>query len=114
MPLYRSLPKQGITNIFAKDYVTVSLGKLQAAVDSGKLDAKGTVDEDAIVKAGLVRRKKDGVRVLGNGEIKAKLTLKVTGITAGAKAALEKAGGKVELVKREVKPVVRKKAKSNG
>lgn len=114
MPLYRRLPKQGFTNIFAKEYVTVSLGQLQAAIDAGKLDGKATIDENAIVKAKLVRRKKDGVRVLGNGELKAKITLKVSGITAGAKATLEKAGGKVELVVREVKPVVRKKPKANG
>lgn len=114
MPLYRRLPKQGFTNIFAKDFSTVSVGKLQAAIDSGKLDAKGSIDEDAIVKAKLVRRKLDGVRILGNGEIKTKVTLKVSGITAGAKAAVEKAGGKVEIVVREVKPVVRKKPKANG
>ncbi len=114
MPLYRRLPKQGFTNIFAKEYSTISIGKIQAAIDSGKLDGKAAIDEDMLVKAGLVRRKQDGIRVLGNGEIKAKVTLKVTGITAGARAALEKAGGKVELVVREVKPVVRKKAKSDG
>lgn len=114
MPLYRRLPKQGFTNIFAKEYRTVSLGQLQAAIDAGKLDAKGTVDEDALVKAGLVRRKKDGVRVLGNGELKAKVNLKVSGATASAKEAIEKAGGKLELIVRDVKPVVRKKPKSNG
>lgn len=114
MPLYRRLPKQGFTNIFAKEYSTVSIGKIQASIDSGKLDGKAVIDEDTLLKAGLIRRKNDGVRVLGNGEIKAKITLKVTGITAGAKAALEKAGGKVELIVREVKPVVRKKPKSDG
>lgn len=114
MPLYRRLPKQGFTNIFAKEYSTISIGKIQAAIDAGKLDGKATIDEDILLKAGLIRRKNDGVRVLGNGEIKAKVTLKVTGITAGAKAALEKAGGKVELIIRTVKPVVRKKPKSDG
>lgn len=114
MPLYRRLPKQGFTNIFAREYSTISLGKIQDAIDSGKLDGKALIDEAALLKARLIRRKNDGVRVLGNGEIKAKVTLKVTGITAGAKAALEKAGGKVELVVRAVKPVVRKKAKSDG
>ena len=114
MPLYRRLPKQGFTNIFAKEYGTVSLGQLQAAIDSGKLDNKGTIDEAAIVQSGLVRRKKDGVRVLGNGELKAKVNLSVSGVTASAKAAIEKAGGKIDLVVREVKPVVRKKPKANG
>jgi large subunit ribosomal protein L15 len=108
------LPKQGFTNIFAKEYSTISIGKIQAAIDAGKLDGKATIDEDILLKAGLIRRKNDGVRVLGNGEIKAKVTLKVTGITAGAKAALEKAGGKVDLIIRTVKPVVRKKPKSDG
>ncbi len=114
MPLYRRLPKQGFTNIFAKDYVTTSLGKIQAAIDAGKLDAKKPVDEAALVQAGLVRRKRDGIRVLANGEIKAKLDLTVSGITAKAKESVEKAGGKVSLIVREVKPVVRKKPKSNA
>ena len=114
MPLYRRLPKQGFTNIFAKKLGTVSLGQIQAAIDAGKLDGKKAIDEDTLVSSGLVRRKADGIRVLGTGELKTKIDLKVTGITAGAKAALEKAGGKVELIVREVKPVVRKKAKVNG
>lgn len=114
MPLYRRLPKQGFTNIHAKKLSTVSLGQLQDAIDAGKLDAKKAVDEDALVASGIVRRKQDGIRVLGNGNLKAKLDLKVTGITAGAKAAVEKAGGKIELIVREVKPVVRKKPKSNA
>lgn len=114
MPLYRRLPKQGFTNIFAKEYGTVSVGKIQAAIDSGKLDGKKTIDEDTLVKSGLVRRKNDGVRVLSNGALKAKIDLKVSGISAKAKEAVEKAGGKVELVVKTVKPVVRKKAKSDG
>jgi large subunit ribosomal protein L15 len=114
MPLFRRLPKQGFTNIFAKKLGTASLGQIQAAIDAGKLDGKATIDEDALVKAGVVRRKADGIRILGTGELKAKISLNVTGITAGAKAALEKAGGKVDLIVREVKPVVRKKAKVNG
>ncbi len=114
MPLYRRLPKQGFTNIFAKILGTASLGQIQAAIDAGKLDSKKTVDEEALVKAGVVRRKADGIRVLGTGELKTKIDMKVTGITAGAKAALEKIGGKVELVVHEVKPVVRKKPKVNG
>lgn len=114
MPLYRRLPKQGFTNIFAKEYGTISVGKLQAAIDSGKIDNKKTIDEDALVASGLVRRKNDGIRVLSNGELKAKVDLKVSGISAKAKEAVEKAGGKVQLIVREVKPVVRKKPKSNA
>lgn len=114
MPLYRRLPKQGFTNIFAKEYGTISVGKLQAAIDSGKIDNKKTIDEDALVASGLVRRKNDGIRVLSNGELKAKVDLKVSGISTKAKEAVEKAGGKVQLIVREVKPVVRKKPKSNA
>lgn len=114
MPLYRRLPKYGFTNIFAKDMAMTSLGKIQGAIDSGKLDAKKTIDEKALVESGLVRRKLDGIRIVGNGTLKAKLDLKVSGISASAKDAVEKAGGKVEVVVREVAPVVRKKPKSNG
>lgn len=114
MPLYRRLPKYGFTNIFAKDLAMTSLGKIQNAIDSGKLDAKKTIDEEALVASGLVRRKLDGIRVVSNGALKAKLDLKVSGISASAKDAVEKAGGKVEIVVREPAPVVRKKPKSNG
>jgi len=114
MPLYRRLPKQGFTNIFAKNYSTTSVGKIQAAIDAGKLDGKKQIDETVLVASGLVRRKKDGIRILSNGAIKTKIDLKVTGISAKAKEAVEKAGGKVELIVVTVKPVVRKKPKSNA
>ena len=114
MPLYRRLPKYGFTNIFAKDLATTSLGKIQNAIDSGKLDAKKTIDEKALVEAGVVRRKLDGIRVLNTGALKAKLDLKGSGISAAAKDVVAKAGGKVELVVRADAPVVRKKPKSNG
>lgn len=97
MPLYRRLPKRGFTNIFRKQYAEVNLGRLQQAVDAGKLDAKKTVDGEALVAAGVVRRLKDGVRLLGNGELKTKLTLEVAGASKGAVAAVEAAGGKVVL-----------------
>lgn len=114
MPLYRRLPKQGFTNVHGKKYSTVSIGLIQAGIDSGKLDGKKTIDEAALVASGLVRRKQDGIRVLCNGTIKAKIDLKVTGISAKAKEAVEKAGGKVDLVVLAVKPVVRKKPKTNA
>lgn len=114
MPLYRRLPKYGFTNIFRKDLAAASLEQIQAAINAGKLDAKKTITEDALVASGVVRRKLEGVRVIGNGELTSKLDLNVTGISAGAKAIVEKAGGKVALIVREVKPVVRKKPKSNG
>jgi large subunit ribosomal protein L15 len=98
MPLHMRLPKRGFNNIFAKDYAEVNLGAIQKMIDAGRLDAKGTLDHDALKAAGLARGGKDGVRVLGKGELKAKLALKVAGITKGAREAIEKAGGSVELI----------------
>ncbi len=99
MPLYRRLPKRGFTNIFGKDFATISLGRLQEAIDKKMIDPKNTIDEDMLVKARVIRRKKDGVRLLGSGEIKAKVTLQISGgATKTAVAAVEKAGGKVEIV----------------
>ena len=99
MPLYQRLPKRGFNNIFARDLVTVSLARIQEALDKKMIDAKGTIDEDTLVKARVIRRKKDGVRLLGTGELKTKVTLQLTGgATKSAIAAVEKAGGKVEIV----------------
>ena len=97
MPLHMRLPKRGFNNIFAKDYAEVNIGAVQKAIDAGKLDAKGTLDHDALKGAGLARGGKDGVRLLGKGEIKVKIEVKVAGASASAIAAVEKAGGKVEL-----------------
>jgi large subunit ribosomal protein L15 len=97
MPLYRRLPKRGFTNIFAKEYNEVSLGRIQAAIDAKKLDAKGTIDGQALLKAGVIRRARDGVRVLGGGELKAKVTLEVAGASKSAIEKIEKAGGSVKL-----------------
>ncbi len=98
MPLHMRLPKRGFNNIFAKDYAEVNLGAIQKLIDAGKLDAKGTLDHDALKAAGLARGGKDGVRLLGKGELKAKLALKVAGVSKGAREAVEKAGGSVEIV----------------
>lgn len=95
MPLYRRLPKRGFHNLFRKHFEVVNLDRLQAAVDAGKLDAKKPVDRAALVAAGLVRDNANGVRLLGRGEIKAKLTIDVAGASKAAVAAVEKAGGKV-------------------
>ncbi|AJY48385.1 50S ribosomal protein L15 [Martelella endophytica] len=95
MPIYRRLPKRGFVNIFAKKYVEVSLGRLQAAVDAKKLDAKKTVNAEALLEAGVIRRAKDGVRVLSDGELKAKLTLEVAGASKAAIEKIEKAGGSI-------------------
>ena len=95
MPIYRRLPKRGFTNIFRLDYSEVNLDRLQQAVDAGKLDAKATINGEALVKAGVLSTVLDGVRLLGRGTLTAKLTLEVAGATEAAKAAVEKAGGKV-------------------
>ena len=72
MPLYRRVPKRGFTNIFRKNYVAVNVGRLQQAIDAKKLDAKKTIDAEALVASGVVRRIRDGVRLLANGELNAK------------------------------------------
>lgn len=109
MPLYRRLPKFGFSNNFAKDYSTVSLAQLQDAIDAGRIDAKAPITSKLLIAAGIAAKAKDGVRLLGNGEITAKVTLQIAGATATAKAAVEKAGGSVTIIVPEVKPVVRKK-----
>jgi large subunit ribosomal protein L15 len=99
MPLHRRLPKRGFRNtMFAKKLNEVNLGRIQAAIDSGELDASAKIDAAALVKAGLLRRAKDGVRLLGAGEIKAKVALSVYGASRSAVAAVEKAGGTVEIL----------------
>lgn len=109
MPLYRRLPKFGFNNNFAKDYSTVSLAQLQTAIDDGRIDAKSPITSKALIDAGIAAKAKDGVRLLGNGEVTSKVTLQIAGATASAKAAVEKAGGSVEIIVPQVKPVVRKK-----
>ena len=93
MPLHRRLPKRGFKNIFAKTYVPVNVGRLQAAIDAGGLDAGQPLDEDALVAAGLVKNKRDGIRLLAKGELKAKVSLTVSGASRAARAAVEQAGG---------------------
>ena len=98
MPLHRRLPKRGFNNIFRKNYNEVGLGRVQEAIDAGKIDAKKPVNALALREAGLIRRVKDGVRILGNGEIKAAVSFEVAGTTKPAAAAIEKAGGSVTTV----------------
>ena len=114
MPLYQRLPKRGFNARVKNDYAEINLGKLQQFIDAKKLDVKGTVDEAALVKAGLVRRAKNGIRLLGTGELKSKITLNISGSTKAATEAVEKAGGKVEIIDKSVAPVQRKKPKSDG
>ena len=97
MPLYRRIPKRGFTPPNQKSYQVVNLGAIQKAIDENKLDAGQTIDGAAMQAAGLFKQVLDGVRLLGKGEIKAKVDVKVVGASASAIAAVEKAGGKVEL-----------------
>jgi len=98
MPLHRRLPKRGFKNtMFARKLNEVNLGRIQAAIEAGVLDAAGKIDAAALVKAGVLRRAKDGVKLLG-GEIKAKVALAVYGASKAAVAAVEKAGGTVEIL----------------
>jgi large subunit ribosomal protein L15 len=99
MPLHRRLPKRGFRNVkFALKFNEVNLDKLQGAIDGGRLDAGNQIDAAALIKAGILRRVKDGVRLLGGGEIKAKINVSVYGASKSAIAAVEKAGGSVEIL----------------
>ncbi|TMM50227.1 50S ribosomal protein L15 [Qipengyuania marisflavi] len=98
MPLHMRLPKRGFNNIFGKDYAEVNLGMVQKFIDAKKIDAKAVLDHDALKAAGLARGGKDGVRLLGKGELTSKVSFKVAGASKGALEAVEKAGGKVELI----------------
>ncbi|MGJ8534024.1 MAG: 50S ribosomal protein L15 [Alphaproteobacteria bacterium] len=98
MPLHRRLPKRGFNNIFSKNFNEVSLGRIQTAIDAGKLDAGNTIDAAALIAAGVVRRVKDGIRLVGGGELKSKVTLAVAGGSKPALAAVEKAGGSVTII----------------
>jgi large subunit ribosomal protein L15 len=98
MPLHRRLPKRGFNNIFALDLNEVNLDRIQAAIDRGTLDAKGTLDVEALVRANVLRRARDGVRLLGRGEIRTAVQLSVHGASKAAIAAVEKAGGSVTVL----------------
>jgi large subunit ribosomal protein L15 len=97
MPLHRRLPKRGFNNIFANRYNELNLGRIQAAVDSGRLDGKKPITIEALKQAGLIKSARDGVRLLGQGELKAKLAFEITGASASAIKAVEAAGGSVTL-----------------
>jgi large subunit ribosomal protein L15 len=99
MPLHRRLPKRGFTNVFRKEYNEVNLGRVQQAIDAGKLDPAAAIDVEALIKAGVLRRARAGVRLLGSGEIKAKVAFTVAGASKSAVAAVEKAGGSVTVLK---------------
>lgn len=99
MPLYQRLPKRGFTKPNRKEYAVVNLGLIQKFIDAGKLDASAEIDGAALTAAGVMRRAHDGVRVLAKGTITSKVTLRVTGASAGAVAAVEAAGGSLTLLK---------------
>jgi large subunit ribosomal protein L15 len=98
MPIYRRLPKRGFTNIFASEYAEVSIGRVQVAIDAGKLDAKATVDAAALKAAGVIRRLKDGVRILADGELTTKVSFEVAGASKTAVEKIEKSGGSIKLL----------------
>ena len=95
MPLHRRLPKRGFKMLFARVYAELNVGRLQEAIDAGRIDAKKPITEEILVTSGVAASAKDGVRLLGKGALKAKIDITVAGATAGAIAAVEKAGGKV-------------------
>jgi len=98
MPMHRRLPKRGFNNIFALDFVEINLDRIQQAIDAKKLDAGSVINAEALVKSGALRRSKDGVRLLGRGELKAKINIEVYGASKSAIAAVEKAGGSVKIL----------------
>jgi large subunit ribosomal protein L15 len=112
MPLHMRLPKRGFNNIFAKDHAEVNLGAIQKAIDAGKLDAAAIIDHAALKAAGLARGGKDGVRLLAKGQVTSKLSFSVVGVSAGARAAVEAAGGTVEQI--VVVPAAEKAAAKKG
>jgi large subunit ribosomal protein L15 len=97
MPLHRRLPKRGFVKPFRKAYELVNIGRLQKAIDAGRIDVAQTIDADVLRKAGLIGKVEDGVRLLAQGEIKTAITIQVAGASAAAVAAVEKSGGKVIL-----------------
>lgn len=97
MPIYRRLPKRGFNNISSKEFNTVSVGRIQAAIDAKKLDAKAPVTLEALIAAGVFRKPKDGFRVLSDGELKSKVEIVADGASKAAIEKIEKAGGSVKL-----------------
>jgi large subunit ribosomal protein L15 len=117
MPLYRRVPKRGFTNVFRKNYAEVNVGRLQEAIDAKKLDASKTIDGEALVASGVVRRVLDGVRLLAKGELNAKITIEVAGASKSAIELVEKAGGTVVVTAAAVeaeKPAKKTKSKAKA
>jgi large subunit ribosomal protein L15 len=98
MPLHRRLPKRGFNNVFRVEYAEINLDRLQEAIDAKTIDAANAINAESLVKAGVVRRAKAGVRLLGRGELKAKINIEVHGASKSAIEAVEKAGGSVKIL----------------
>jgi len=113
MPLHRRLPKRGFKKWRQKDYNEINIGTLQQAIDDKRIDGSKPLDAEVLVAAGLLRRGKDGLRLLGGGEIKAKLSLTVDHATASARAAVEKAGGSIKIIEKKVLPADEAKRKKS-
>jgi large subunit ribosomal protein L15 len=114
MPLHRRLPKRGFNKWRPQDFNEINVGALQKAIDDKRLDGSKPIDVAALVAAGIVRRSKDGVRLLGDGEIKAKIAITVNHATAKAKAAVEKAGGSISVIERKVLAADEEKRKKSA
>ena len=99
MPLHMRMPKRGFNNPFRKEFAEVNFWRLEQAIAAGKLDAKKPIDADALLKAGVIRKARDGVKLLGKGELKSKLNITVYHASAAAQAAVEKAGGKLTMTR---------------
>jgi large subunit ribosomal protein L15 len=97
MPIYRRLPKRGFNNISSKEFNVVSVGRIQTAIDAKKLDAKADVTLEALKAAGVIRKAKDGVRILSDGELKSKVEIVANGASKAAIEKIEKAGGSIKL-----------------
>ena len=104
MPLYRRLPKRGFKNPFTKDFAELTLATLERSIKSGKIDPKKPIDEDLLRNNGIVRKSRNGVRLLATGELNSKINIEISGATSGAFAAVEKAGGKITLIPSKEKP----------
>ena len=104
MPIHRRLPKRGFNNIFSKDYAELNLGRLQMAIDDGRVDASKPINAESLIAVGVVTESRDGVRLLGKGTLKAKVDLTVAGASKSAVEAVEKSGGKITLVVRAKAP----------
>jgi len=112
MPLHMRIPKRGFNNIFRKDFAELNLGTLQAAVDAGRLSVANVIDADALVASGVITHKRDGIRLLGKGVLTAKVNLRLAGASASAKAAVEAAGGTIELPAPKPAPLSRDEQKA--